>query len=287
MPANPRTFFQMYWTGSRDVMVQRMERARAAGAKGLIATLDWSFSIGRDWGSPRDPGEGRPQDDGPDGAAGVTRPRWLLGVRQDRPAPRPDRPQPRPARQAGADVLRRLLRVDDDPAADLGGRRVDARAVGRAVHAQGRLPGRRRPAGGRRRGHRDLGVQPRRQQPRRHPGRDPDAARHRRRGRRPGRGGHGRRDPPRLRRGQGGRARCAGGDDRPRLPVGAGRQRAGRRRERPRHPARRHRLGADGPGPVLDARPVPDDLVVRRGSTASSADAEGAPRAGDRRRARR
>jgi heme/flavin dehydrogenase (mycofactocin system) len=53
--ANPNTFFQMYWTGDRDTMVQRMERARAAGAKGLIATLDWSFSIGRDWGSPEIP----------------------------------------------------------------------------------------------------------------------------------------------------------------------------------------------------------------------------------------
>jgi isopentenyl diphosphate isomerase/L-lactate dehydrogenase-like FMN-dependent dehydrogenase len=53
--ANPRTLFQMYWTGDRDVMVERMERARAAGAIGLIATLDWSFSIGRDWGSPEIP----------------------------------------------------------------------------------------------------------------------------------------------------------------------------------------------------------------------------------------
>jgi heme/flavin dehydrogenase (mycofactocin system) len=49
------TFFQMYWTGDRDQMVQRMERAHAAGAQGLIATLDWSFSIGRDWGSPEIP----------------------------------------------------------------------------------------------------------------------------------------------------------------------------------------------------------------------------------------
>ena len=49
------TFFQMYWTGERDVMIQRMERAHAAGAKGLIATLDWSFSMGRDWGSPEIP----------------------------------------------------------------------------------------------------------------------------------------------------------------------------------------------------------------------------------------
>ena len=33
----------------------RVERARAAGAVGLIATLDWSFSHGRDWGSPAIP----------------------------------------------------------------------------------------------------------------------------------------------------------------------------------------------------------------------------------------
>ncbi|MCE0539300.1 mycofactocin biosynthesis FMN-dependent deaminase MftD [Kineosporia rhizophila] len=52
---NDRTFFQMYWVGSREVLVQRMERARAAGAKGLIMTTDWSFSNGRDWGSPSIP----------------------------------------------------------------------------------------------------------------------------------------------------------------------------------------------------------------------------------------
>lgn len=53
--ANPSTFFQMYWAGDRQVMLHRMDRARAAGAKGLIATLDWSFSVGRDWGSPEIP----------------------------------------------------------------------------------------------------------------------------------------------------------------------------------------------------------------------------------------
>jgi heme/flavin dehydrogenase (mycofactocin system) len=53
--ANPNTFFQMYWSGTREAMVQRMDRARKAGAKGLIATLDWSFSNGRDWGSPTIP----------------------------------------------------------------------------------------------------------------------------------------------------------------------------------------------------------------------------------------
>jgi len=53
--ANPKTLFQMYWVGDRDEMAARMDRARAAGAAGIIVTLDWSFSFGRDWGSPRIP----------------------------------------------------------------------------------------------------------------------------------------------------------------------------------------------------------------------------------------
>jgi pre-mycofactocin synthase len=52
---NPITFFQIYWFGSRERMEQLMERARTAGAKGLIATLDWSFAHRRDWGSPEIP----------------------------------------------------------------------------------------------------------------------------------------------------------------------------------------------------------------------------------------
>lgn len=53
--ANENTFVQMYWTGDKDAILERVERARAAGAKGLITTTDWSFSIGRDWGSPEIP----------------------------------------------------------------------------------------------------------------------------------------------------------------------------------------------------------------------------------------
>jgi L-lactate dehydrogenase (cytochrome)/glycolate oxidase len=53
--ANPQTFFQMYWCGTKDQMLARLERARAAGAVGVIVTLDWSFSNGRDWGSPAIP----------------------------------------------------------------------------------------------------------------------------------------------------------------------------------------------------------------------------------------
>ena len=49
---NSQVLFQLYWSGDRDIMVQRLERAKAAGAKGIILTLDWTFSNGRDWGSP-------------------------------------------------------------------------------------------------------------------------------------------------------------------------------------------------------------------------------------------
>jgi heme/flavin dehydrogenase (mycofactocin system) len=50
--AGAPTFFQTYWIGSREEILARAQRARAAGAAGLIVTLDWSFSHGRDWGSP-------------------------------------------------------------------------------------------------------------------------------------------------------------------------------------------------------------------------------------------
>lgn len=53
--ANPQTFFQTYWTGSKDHILYRIQRAKDAGAVGLIVTLDWVFSNGRDWGSPQIP----------------------------------------------------------------------------------------------------------------------------------------------------------------------------------------------------------------------------------------
>ena len=50
--ANPQLFFQTYWVGGRDRVLARVERARRAGAKALIVTLDWTFDTYRDWGSP-------------------------------------------------------------------------------------------------------------------------------------------------------------------------------------------------------------------------------------------
>ncbi|MDQ0376074.1 pre-mycofactocin synthase MftD [Amycolatopsis thermophila] len=84
---NPQTFFQMYWVGSRDVLVQRMERARAAGAVGLIMTLDWSFSNGRDWGSPVIPEKLDLKAMARFAPEGITRPKWLWEFAKTRKLP--------------------------------------------------------------------------------------------------------------------------------------------------------------------------------------------------------
>lgn len=76
--ANPKTFFQMYWAGDRDRMSQRAERARKAGAKALIVTLDWTFSHRRDWGSPPIPDRLDLRAMAKFAPEGITRPRWLL-----------------------------------------------------------------------------------------------------------------------------------------------------------------------------------------------------------------
>ncbi|MFJ9176082.1 pre-mycofactocin synthase MftD [Streptomyces sp. NPDC102360] len=85
--ANPNTFYQMYWMGSRDSMVQRMERARAAGAKALIATLDWSFSNGRDWGSPPIPERVDLRTAVKFAPDVLPHPRWLLAFARSRRVP--------------------------------------------------------------------------------------------------------------------------------------------------------------------------------------------------------
>ncbi|WAL64130.1 mycofactocin biosynthesis FMN-dependent deaminase MftD [Amycolatopsis cynarae] len=85
--ANPKTFFQMYWVGTREVLVQRMDRARAAGAVGLIMTLDWSFSMGRDWGSPVIPERMDLRAMLRFAPEAVTRPKWLWEFAKTRHVP--------------------------------------------------------------------------------------------------------------------------------------------------------------------------------------------------------
>jgi pre-mycofactocin synthase len=75
--ANPQTFFQIYWCGSRDRIVERLDRARRAGAAGVIVTLDWSFVHARDWGSPFIPERLDLKAVARYAPAVVRRPRWL------------------------------------------------------------------------------------------------------------------------------------------------------------------------------------------------------------------
>jgi pre-mycofactocin synthase len=74
---NPQTFFQIYWSGSRETIVSRLERARAAGAVGLILTLDWTFSHSRDWGSPKIPERNDLRTIARHAPEALRRPRWL------------------------------------------------------------------------------------------------------------------------------------------------------------------------------------------------------------------
>ncbi|KUN22767.1 alpha-hydroxy-acid oxidizing enzyme [Streptomyces corchorusii] len=85
--ANPRTFFQMYWMGSKDVMLRRVQHARDAGAKALIVTLDWSFSHGRDWGSPKIPERLDLKAVARFAPEALARPRWLLDFLRSRGLP--------------------------------------------------------------------------------------------------------------------------------------------------------------------------------------------------------
>jgi L-lactate dehydrogenase (cytochrome)/glycolate oxidase len=77
--ANPQTFFQTYWIGTREQMLAHLERARAAGAVGLIVTLDWTFANGRDWGSPIIPERLDLKTAIQFAPEVLRRPKWLLG----------------------------------------------------------------------------------------------------------------------------------------------------------------------------------------------------------------
>jgi L-lactate dehydrogenase (cytochrome)/glycolate oxidase len=99
--ANPQTFFQVYWVGTRDEILARMERARLAGAVGVIATLDWSFSHGRDWGSPFIPETMNVQTMARFAPEALLRPRWLYGFLRSGRLPDLTTPNMAPKGQSG------------------------------------------------------------------------------------------------------------------------------------------------------------------------------------------
>ncbi len=142
--ANPQTFFQMYWMGDRDTMSRRMARAREAGCVGLIATLDWSFSHGRDWGSPSIPDKIDLRTMVTFAPEVVRRPRWLLDFARSGGLPDLTTPNLREPGEDAPTFFGAYGAWMGTPPPDVGRRGVDARGVGRAVPAQGHLAGRRR-----------------------------------------------------------------------------------------------------------------------------------------------
>ena len=87
LAANPQTLIQLYWCGNRGDMAAWMERARAAGVVGAILTLDWSFSNGRDWGSPVIPERIDLRTILRHSPDAVRHPRWLAGWARSRDLP--------------------------------------------------------------------------------------------------------------------------------------------------------------------------------------------------------
>jgi pre-mycofactocin synthase len=115
----------VYWLGGRDAIAARVERAREAGAVGLIVTTDWSFSHGRDWGSPKIPEEMNLRTTVRMMPTGLTRPRWLYQWAKTMRAP--NLRVPNQAARGNPD--RRSSprrRMDGHPSADVGGHRLAA-----------------------------------------------------------------------------------------------------------------------------------------------------------------
>ncbi|MEZ5226664.1 MAG: hypothetical protein R2710_08305 [Acidimicrobiales bacterium] len=132
-------FFQVYWCGSRDDIAVRLDRARNAGAVGLILTLDWSFSHHRDWGSPAIPEHIDLKTAIKFGPETVIRPQWLLEWARRRELPDltvPNMTLPGQRRPVSCGVWR----VDGHTRAHVGRRRLDREGVGRAADAEGHHP---------------------------------------------------------------------------------------------------------------------------------------------------
>jgi len=81
--ASEQVFFQLYWSGDRDRLLQRLDRAKAAGAKGIILTLDWSSLTGATGGVPGSPRRSTPRP------SSSWRPRYWRARRGSGPSRRP------------------------------------------------------------------------------------------------------------------------------------------------------------------------------------------------------
>jgi isopentenyl diphosphate isomerase/L-lactate dehydrogenase-like FMN-dependent dehydrogenase len=78
--ANPQAACQIYWVGSRDVMLEYVTRAASQGARALVLTMDVvAGPAPRDWGTPRLPARLSTRELVRGAPLALARPRWLAG----------------------------------------------------------------------------------------------------------------------------------------------------------------------------------------------------------------
>ena len=139
--AQPQTFPRSTGPGDRDSILARIDRAKRAGACGLILTSDWSFVHSRDWGSPTIPAQVDVKTAIRHAPDVLTRAWWLLDWVRSGRVPDLTVPnfvtggQPAPGFFEAYGVW-----MQTPP--PTWGDSVAGRPVGWAVHAQGHRPGR-------------------------------------------------------------------------------------------------------------------------------------------------
>ena len=113
--ANPRTFFQLYWSGTRETMVRRMNRARGGSQGPHRYSRLVVFERAR-LGQPGDPRTDEPEGHVQTPAPGDHPPAMAPELRKDSPHPRPDHAEPGGARAGCPDLLQRIQPMDADTA---------------------------------------------------------------------------------------------------------------------------------------------------------------------------
>ena len=245
-------WLQLYLWKSEKVVAGLVERARAAGYRALVLTVD-TPAVGNRERDVRNGASLPPRVRVDTALDALRRPRWLYDFARGSTITFANLRERRRLERRRRDRRVRRPRAER-PERDVGAARLAAPPLGRAARGEGDPLSGRRPRSRPPRRRRGVRLEPRRPAARRLAGHARRAAPHRGGGRRPRRGPPRRRRAPRRRRRQGRRA------GRPRVPRGAAvvhgarGGRAGRRRADARRDGARRRPDARARGRPADRR---------------------------------
>ena len=96
--ANPQTFFQLYWVGTRDQMLARMRASEGRRRRRAHRDARLVLLARPRLGQPHDPRDGGPAHDAALRTRGTAASALALVLREDRPAAGPHGPEPGRAR---------------------------------------------------------------------------------------------------------------------------------------------------------------------------------------------